>query len=157
MDKPGVRFRRDACELFGQRILLARGKSGMIPAVIKSWTPCALAAYGVVFDDKPSTIYQEDLLRRGRKDWQLIDWEADEWETFDLRPLCPKCGHPLKAGRAAWTLCVACGFNEPGASSTQFLGRLRTDDPSRKRQPSYAPPDSDEDDPADLCSYVVTR
>ena len=51
--------------------------------------------------------------------------------------MCPGCGHPLGEGCEAWTVCKPCGYNEPGASSTAILRRLRVDDPYRKPKVDY--------------------
>ena len=130
MSKPNVRFSVPDCDLFGRRILM----QGRL-AVIKLWNPCALAAYGVVFDDQPTKVFMEDLKRPGRKDWSLAEWEDDDiWETSDLRPMCPECGHPLGVGTSAWTKCTACGCMEPGVASTEVLTRCRSGsgDPYRR-------------------------
>lgn len=122
--------------LFGQRILMKRGDT-WYPAVIKSWTPCDVADFEVVFDDKPSIVYREQLTRRGRKDWIISNWTGDVWETIDLRPLCPQCGHPLGTGHDAWSSCLGCDQEQPGVSSSTMFGRLRTDDPHRRKLVSY--------------------
>ena len=128
MSKPNVRFDVPSCDLFGHRIDIA-GRIG----VIKSWDPCAAASFGVVFDDTPEKVFMEDLFRKGRKDWKIVEWEDDDiWERQDLRPMCPQCGHPLGIGAAAWTKCLACGHMEPGVSSFEVLPRLRTGDPFRR-------------------------
>ena len=132
MTKPGVKFKTDACDLFGQRIMMYHDNVEKA-AVIKSWTPSATAAFGVVFDDMPEKVFREDLQRRGRSDWRIIHWEADEWQTQDLRPMCPGCGHPMLEGRAAWTRCTPCGQMEPGCASTELLSRIRTGDPYRRK------------------------
>lgn len=127
MIKPNVRFDVPSCDLFGNRIEIA-GRIG----VIKAWDPCAAASFGVVFDDKPDKVFMEDLFRKGRKDWKIVEWEDDDiWETQDIRPMCPRCGHPLGTGTAAWTKCLPCGHMEPGVSSFEVLSRLRTGDPFR--------------------------
>lgn len=137
MNKSGVNFQVDACDLFGKRIMKF-GKCPEALAVIKCWTPCAKAAFGVVFDNKPEKVFYEDLLRKNRTDWRVVEWEDDIWETQNVRPMCPQCGHPLLDGRYAWTRCTACGYMEPGVSSTELLGRLRTGDPHRKPIMCYA-------------------
>ena len=121
-----LHFDKSSCDLFGRRLMIDRRL-----AVIKAWTPCAAAAFGIVFDDQPDKVFMEDLFRRSG--WKLVDWEDDDiWETQDLRPMCPQCGHPLGVGSAAWTLCIPCGHMEPGAASTQMLSRLRSGDPFRR-------------------------
>jgi hypothetical protein len=128
MSKPNIRFDVAGCDLFGRRITV-NGRR----AVIKSWSPCAQAAFGIVFDDQPNTVFMEDLCRKGRSDWQLVEWEDDDiWETQDIRPMCPQCGHPLGVGSAAWTKCTPCGHMEPGAASTEVLKRARCGDPFRR-------------------------
>ena len=83
MMKANVHF-KSSCALFGRRIDIA-GRIG----VIQSWTPCANAPFGIVFDDKPEKVFMEDLLRKGRKDWKIVKWEDDDiWETQNLRPMC---------------------------------------------------------------------
>ena len=127
MSKPNVHFDKPSCDLFGARITIKNRR-----AVIKSWTPCAAAAFGIVFDDQPDKVYMEDLFRKGRKDWHIIKWEDDDiWETQHLRPMCPQCGHPMGTGSAAWTKCEPCGHMEPGAASTEVLVRVRSGDPFR--------------------------
>ena len=135
MDKPNVRFAQDRCALFGRRLSMRRGKQ-WFPAVVKAWTPYAKAQFSIVFDDI-KTVFVEDLFRRGRNDWKVVEWEDDIWSTSDLRPMCPQCGHPLGEGNEAWTLCTKCGFNEPGVSSTAMLSRLRTADPFRNLAIDY--------------------
>lgn len=122
--KPTVNFNTKSCNLFGARIRM-RGRLG----VIKSWTPCS-HMFGVVFDDKPDKVFYEDLVRKSNA-WTIVDWEGTVWETQDLRPMCPACGHPLGVGLAAWTKCVPCGQMEPGATSTEMFSRMRTGDPYR--------------------------
>ena len=126
MDKSGVHFMKNACDLFGKRIMMIHQKKEKL-AVIKSWMPCAVAGFGVVFDDMPGKVFMEDLLRQGRKDWRVVSWEDDEWQTQDLRPMCPQCGHPMRDGRAAWTKCMPCGQMEPGVASTGMFTRVRAD------------------------------
>ena len=123
MLKSGVRFNVAACDLFGARVRL-RGRLG----VVKSWSPCGMDSYGVVFDDAPRKVYSENVCD-GR--WEVVEWEGDLEETSELRPMCPNCGHPLGCGMAAWTFCGACSHQEPGVSSTEMLSRLRTNDPNR--------------------------
>ena len=134
-----VRFDGAACDSFGARILMKPSKrEAPLLAVIKSWLPCSPAPFGVVFDHKPNLVYQEDLLRKGREDWTPVDWEGDIWETLELRPMCPKCGHPLDVGRNAWTRCTGCGEMEPGAAAVDMHTRKRSDDPYRRKAISYA-------------------
>ena len=126
MSKPKVCFPKNRCDLFGCRILVANRRG-----VIKSWTPCGVADFGIVFDDKKDHVYMEDLYRKS--DWKIVDWEDENiWNTQHLRPMCPQCGHPLSTGAAAWTKCLPCGHMEPGAASTEVLARLRSDDPFRR-------------------------
>lgn len=122
--KKGVRFNTKACNMFGARIRM----HGRL-AVIKSWTPSS-HTFGIVFDDNPDKVFYEDLVKQS-KTWNMVDWEGDVWETQELRPMCPTCGHPLDVGLAAWTKCVPCGQMEPGASSTAMFSRLRNGDPYR--------------------------
>ena len=132
--KTGIQHYADRCELFGARLKMRRdGSKDEHLAVVKAWLPCTDAGFVVVFDDRPHIQYHENLMRRGRKDWRVVEWEGDIFETMDLRPICPGCGHPLDTGRAAWTWCKACGFNEPGAMSTEMLTRSQSGDPYRRR------------------------
>lgn len=128
MSKPNVSFPVNKCDLFGCRI-----RVGNRLGVVKSWTPCAAADFGVVLDDRLDHVFMEDLFRKGRSDWTVVDWEDDIWNTQHLRPMCPQCGHPLGTGAAAWTKCLPCGHMEPGVASTDVLARLRSDDPFRRR------------------------
>lgn len=148
MNKPGVDWNKDACELFGQRILMMNPKTKqMEKAVIKAWQPCEQTdQFVVVFDSMPDKDYKENLLRKGRqgRDWQLDTWEGDVEETAELRPICPQCGMALGMGRAAWTRCPG-GCMEPGAMSTQMLPRLRSDDPNRRPHVDYKEADIDSD------------
>ena len=140
MSKPRVNFSSD-CELFGARIrLIRRDRRDGALAVIKEWHPCAEAGFGVVFDDKPDRVFYEDLLRKGRRDWVVIPWEANVWNTANLRPACCKCFHPLGEGASAWTRCVGCGSMEPGASSASMGKRTRTTDPYRANPVNYTDP-----------------
>lgn len=123
--KPRVRFNTNAGDIFGSRIIM-HGRF----AVVKSWTPCS-HMFGIVFDDQADKVFHEDL--GISKKWKIIDWEGDLWNTANLRPMCPTCGHPLGVGIAAWTKCVPCGQMEPGSSSTEMFSRLRSDDPYRQR------------------------
>lgn len=137
MTKASVKFNVPACDLFGARITM-RHRGSMRMAVIKQWQPCSDAPFGIVFDEYPDTVYQEDLFRKGRRDWSRVSWESDDiWETIHLRPLCPQCAHPLGEGRDAWTICVSCGKMEPGISSSAVLSRLRSDDPHRRTRVDY--------------------
>ena len=146
MQKPGVKFSGGACDLFGQRIRMSRTRRELPSlAVVKEWMPCADAGFGIVFDENPGVVLYEDLLRRGRSDWTIVEWEGDEWETMKLRPMCPQCGHPLGIGRDAWTMCSACKYPEPGAASTSMLSRLCTNDPNRRNRPVYREVDSDDE------------
>lgn len=112
-------------------------------AVIKAYQPCAAAPFAVVFDDRPNLVFYEDLLRRGRRDWRVEEWESDDlWETSQLRPMCPGCGHPLGVGRSSWTVCRSCHHMEPGANSTAML-RRRSSDPYRQPRIDYAQFDTD--------------
>lgn len=146
MLKAGVKFSGSACDLFGERILIPR-HPGRAPslAVVKQWMPCAEAGFGIVFDEQPDVVLYENLMRRGRSDWKIVQWEGDEWDTLTLRPMCPQCGHPLGTGRDAWTICQACNYPEPGAASTSMLTRLRTNDPNRRARPNYSEVDSDDE------------
>ena len=149
MDRTGVRFDKDACDLFGQRIMMRPSpRAPFVPAVIKSWSPCARAAFGVVFDHAPDKVMEEDLLRKGRNDWKVVDWDGDIWETMETRPSCPSCGHPLGIGREAWTRCTACGEMEPGCSAHGMLSRTRTArcDPYRAHAVSYVEGDESDED-----------
>ena len=144
MDKPGVNWDKDACDLFGRRISMKHPRTKqMEKAVIKGWNPCD-DQFSVVFDSMPGNVYSEDLLRKGRqgRDWQLDTWEGDVWETAELRPVCPRCGHPLGEGRAAWTRCMHCQCGEAGATATATLGR-----PTQGGRPrvDYKDADSDSD------------
>ncbi len=146
MDKANVKFAVQECDLFGARLLMRRRRGGpFAKAVVKSWMPHAKACFGVVFDDKPDVVLQEDLFRRGRDDWQQTPWEGDIWQTTDLRPTCPQCLHPLDTGRDAWTRCTACGHMEPGVLSATVPKRVRTDDPYRRARPNYADVDTDDE------------
>lgn len=115
--------------LFGARIQITIRKQVRL-AVIKAYLP--QNTFVVVYDDKPDTTYNEDLLASGRKNWKVVDWEGDIWDTIDLRPMCPQCAHPLGTGVSEWTRCKHCGLPEPGCSSASTLNRLRTNDPFRK-------------------------
>ena len=126
MHKAGVHFMTSACDLFGKRIMMTHKNKEKL-AVIKCWMPCAVAGFGVVFDEMPDKVFMEDLLRPGRKDWRVVPWEDDEWQTQDLRPMCPQCGHPMRDGQAAWTKCMPCGQMEPGVASTGMFSRVRSD------------------------------
>ena len=131
MSKDGVNFDVEACDLFGQRIVMMR-KGQLQHAVIKTWQPCSNAPFGIVFDAEPDSIVYENLLRKGRTDWKIVPWEGDLLDTADLRPMCPMCGHPLGVGCDAWTKCTACGSMEPGAMAAEVLTRVRSDDPYRR-------------------------
>jgi hypothetical protein len=130
-------------DLFGSRILIHVPPKSPNPvlAVVKSWLPSS-RTFGIVLDTRPDHVFYEALLRPGRTDWKLTNWEGDIWQTSDLRPLCPKCGHPLGVGSEAWTVCKPCGHPEPGVSSIGLLSRLRTNDPFRRVRVNY----NDEDD-----------
>ena len=144
MDKPGVNFDKDACDLFGKRIeMRPTPGADFEPAVIKVYTPCAKDPYGVVFDSKPDKTRFENLLRRGRTDWKEVDWDGDIWDTRDLRPMCPRCAHPLDEGRVAWTRCTRCGEMEPGASSDAVSTRKDRQDVYRYQKPNYAESDDE--------------
>lgn len=139
MDKPNVKnFPIDKLDYFGMRIEMKKKPQGqMEKAVIKVVQPCNPSGFGIVFDsDKPGQEPRfENLFRRGRDDWKVIPWESDDLEeTAELRPMCPKCGHPLGVGRRAWTFCIAkdalgkpCGNQEPGAMSHCQLTRRSQD------------------------------
>jgi len=148
MNKPGVDWNKDACELFGQRIKMKNPKTKqMEKAVIKAWQPFeATDQFAVVFDSMPDKVFKENLLRKGSRgrDWQLDTWEGDVEETAELRPICTQCGMALGMGRAAWTLCPG-GCMEPGAMSTQMLPRLRSGDPNRRPHVDYKEADIDSD------------
>lgn len=137
MDRTSKRWNKGAIDLFGKRIELVH-RGVLQKAVIKSWQPCSGAPFGVVFDNEPHRVYDEDLLRAGRKDWTIIPWEGDLVETADLRPMCPNCGHALDEGRDAWTACIPCGHMEPGALSSTMLSRIRSDDPYRREAIDYS-------------------
>ena len=137
---------KNALDLFGQRIEMDRKDKGVMKGVIKHFQPCSAAPFGVVFDDEPDRVYDEDLLRRGRDDWRVVAWEADLFSTSHVRPMCPTCGHPLESGADAWTRCVPCGHMEPGAYSTEVFRRTRSDDPYRRNRVSYAEVDEDEEE-----------
>ena len=124
--------------------MIRRDAPDGVLAVIKEWHPFAQAEYAVVFDDKPSQTFYEDLLRKGRKDWVAQEWEGDVWATSHLRPICPVCGHPLSQGADAWTRCIGCGAMEPGVSSATMGKRVRTNDPYRRDHVDYT--DGHEDD-----------
>ena len=136
---------KNTVDLFGQRIEMHRRGNNVMKGVIKHFQPCSAAPFGVVFDDEPDRVYDEDLLRRGRDDWRVIAWEGDVFSTSHVRPMCPTCGHPLDSGADAWTRCVPCGHMEPGVSSTEVLRRTRSGDPYRRPRVSYAESDEDED------------
>jgi len=145
MDKPGVKFDKDACDLFGKRIEMDLNGTRE-PAVIKAYTPDARAPYGVVFDSQPDTTRWENLLRPGRTDWQEIGWGGDDLadsETAHLRPVCPRCGVALDEGRAAWTKCLACGECEPGVNAAKVISRMNKDDPYRCPPPAYGESDDE--------------
>lgn len=129
-------------------------------AVIKTFQPCAAYGeqFGIVFDSDPPGKEPrfEDLFRPNRNDWKEIPWESDDlMETAELRPMCPKCGHPLGVGPAAWTFCIAkdavhgkpCGEQEPGVMSHCQLTRGSKDiyaNPA-KAEGFYRENDSDSD------------
>ena len=151
MNKPNVKgkFDTNAGDLFGRRIKMKKQRSGeMELAVVKAWQPWGEDPFAVVFDSAPDKVFWENLLRKGRHDWEVVDWEDDELfgETTDKRPMCPQCGHPLGEGCDAWTLCKQCGFNEPGCSSAEMLSRLRSGDPHRKPAVNYNENDDESDD-----------
>ena len=134
MDKPNAKsFPKDRCDYFGARIEMKKTPGGpMEKAVIKTFQPCAEKEqqFGIIFDSDPPGKEPrfENLFRQNRKDWKKISWEDDNiFETKDLRPICPNCGHPLGVGRAAWTYCQPCGKNEPGAMSYCLLTRRSKD------------------------------
>ena len=139
MNKQGLRFNRDQCDLFGRRITIARKANGMEElAVIKSYQPSGTDPFGIVFDSKPDFVYQMNLFRKACPSWRVVDWEDDIWQTQALRPMCPRCGHPLAEGTAAWTRCLPCGEMEPGVNSVTVMPRARVQDPYRRARPSYA-------------------
>ena len=152
MDKPGVRFDKDKCDLFGKRIeMKPNPRAAPELAVIKSYKPGAEAPYGVVFDSQPDKVREEDLLRRGRKDWKEVGWgDATIEETAEYRPMCPRCAIALGEGRAAWTRCTGCDLMEPGCSSDGVIARMNRDDPHRCPPPKYA----ESDDSASVASDI---
>lgn len=119
-------------DLFGARIQVTIRKKVRM-GVVKAFLP--QKTFVVVYDDKPDITYNEDLLGSGRRNWKVIDWEGDIWDTMDKRPICPQCAHPLGTGVSEWSRCKHCGFPEPGCSSANTLNRLRTNDPFRKSVP----------------------
>lgn len=145
MDRPGVKFDKDACDLFGKRIEMVWAGTWE-PAVIKTYTPNARDPYGVVFDSQPDKTRNENLLRRGRTDWREIGWAGDDLvasETAHLRPVCPRCGIALGEGRAAWTRCLACNEMEPGVNADKLISRMNRSDPNRCPPPAYAESDDE--------------
>ena len=106
---------REAADLFGRRIRVRRSGELRL-AVIKSWLPYNTSPFGVVFDDTPEKTMMIDLKRLGARNWELLEWEGDIWDTMDLRPLCPSCAHPMGTGREAWTVCSTAAVASLGAA-----------------------------------------
>ena len=122
-------------DLFGARIEVTIRKNVRL-GVIKAYLPSQ--TFVVVYDDKPNLTFNEDLLRSGCKNWKIVDWEGDIWDTMDKRPICPQCAHPLGIGASEWSCCKRCGFPEPGCTSANTLNRLRTNDPFGRNSPNMA-------------------
>ena len=138
MSKPNVSFPRKNVDLFGARIMMQRGKSTFLPAVVKACDPCDSAPMVIVFDDRRSLAYREDLFKLPGR-WYRIPWEDDMvvGSTAPLRPICPQCGIALGEGAAAWTRCHGCYASEPGVMSCDMGARVRGDDPYRKTTLNY--------------------
>jgi len=135
MFKPNVHFDTDRCALFGHRIKISKKRH--MPkelAVVKRFQPCASEQFGIVFDTSPKSVFDYDLFRKSCPSWEVADWEGSIWETMELRPMCPRCGHPLDTGRAAWTQCPNCGESEPGVNAAYMYHRIRSDDPFRRQR-----------------------
>lgn len=133
------------CDMFGQRLMMAR-KHGLPEelAVVKRMQPCGSAPFGVSFDSMPSVVYDYDLFHKSCPQWRTVPWEGSLWETFNRRPVCTRCGHPLDVGAAAWAECLQCGQTVPGACASELLSRMRTGDPYRGRNVRYCESSDDE-------------
>lgn len=123
--------------LFGSRIVLTTD-GAEYRGVIKIFLPYTKSGFGIVFDAFPDTVYYEDLTRPGRNDWKIVPWEDGLFDSMHLRPICPRCGHPLSQGMRAWKLCRCCKMQFPGTASDRMQTRMRgTEDPYRKEPIHY--------------------
>lgn len=119
--------------LFGIRIEMTLKRAKM-QGTVRAYLP-ASREHHIVFDNHTRGAF--DLLRN--KQWIRIPWqgnylddnaecgevssnETDDWTTQLFGPECPRCAVELGVGIQAWSRCVRCRHNEPGAMLPSSIG-----------------------------------